>query len=386
MKLKTPNMDMGIFVASLAMLGFGIVLVYSSSFAVAQQKYGGADFFLARQAVRAVLAVVLLVVFANIDYHTWIKYSHVGFGIAVVLLLYVLVAPHSHAIKGAKRWVSLGFISFQASEVARACLILFLARKLSDAGEGIRQWSVLTRQLLIVGAMSGLILLEPNFSTAFVVGLVGISLLFISGASLKHLGMIAAAGLPLAVVGMLGAGYRARRMMAFLNPDDFKGSVGYQVHQALIGLGNGGIFGRGLGQGEQKFFYLPEPHTDFVFSIMGEELGFIGLLAVMVVYGFIVYRGMRIALNAPDKAGQLTAFGFSFMLALYVILHAAVNTGMAPTTGVPLPFLSYGGMSLVFTMCGMGILVNISTQARPNGLGVAAVGRKRRGGRASIHA
>jgi cell division protein FtsW len=145
---------------------------------------------------------------------------------------------------------------------------------------------------------------------------------------------------------------------------DHKGDIGYQAYQALIGLGNGGMFGVGIGQGDQKYFYLPEPHTDFVFSIMGEELGFLGLVLVLMLFAFIVYCGIKIALSAPDKMGQLMAFGFTFMCAIYVLIHAAVNVGLVPTTGIPLPFLSYGGMSLVFTVGSMGILLNISSQAR----------------------
>jgi len=150
--------------------------------------------------------------------------------------------------------------------------------------------------------------------------------------------------------------------MGFLNMADMKDSVGYQAYQALIGLGHGGLFGVGLGQGEQKYFYLPEPHTDFVFSILGEEIGFAGLLVMFLIFGILLYRGMRIASRAPDKMGQVMAFGLSLMLGIYIILHAFVNTGIVPTTGVPLPFLSYGGMSLIFTMSSMGILLNISSQ------------------------
>jgi cell division protein FtsW len=170
--------------------------------------------------------------------------------------------------------------------------------------------------------------------------------------------------IPAAAVVAASAPYRLRRIMGYLHTSDHKGDIGYQAYQALIGLGNGGVFGVGLGEGGQKYFYLPEPHTDFVFSILGEEIGFVGLMAVLALFGFIIYRGMKIAFNAPDKMGQFMAFGFSFILGLYVVIHACVNTGLVPTTGIPLPFLSYGGMSLVFTMSSMGLLLNISSQSR----------------------
>jgi cell division protein FtsW len=166
------------------------------------------------------------------------------------------------------------------------------------------------------------------------------------------------------VILVLKEPYRRARLTGFLQMSEKTSSLSYQTYQSLIGLGNGGIFGVGIGKGEQKFFYLPEPHTDFAISIMGEEIGFVGLMIIMALFAFIVYRGMKIAFRAPDKMGQLMAFGFSFAIALYVIVHASVGTGLIPTTGVPLPFLSYGGMSLIFMMSSMGILLNISSQSR----------------------
>jgi cell division protein FtsW len=189
-------------------------------------------------------------------------------------------------------------------------------------------------------------------------------LLFTAGARISHLAALMGAFVPLAVMAAFGAGYRRSRIFAFLHMSESKGGIGYQAHQALIGLGNGGMFGVGIGQGGQKYFYLPEPHTDFVFSILGEEMGFLGLVLVLLLFAFIVYCGIKIALSAPDKMGQLMAFGFTFVMAIYVLIHAAVNVGLVPTTGIPLPFLSYGGMGLVFTVSSMGILLNISSQAR----------------------
>jgi cell division protein FtsW len=216
----------------------------------------------------------------------------------------------------------------------------------------------------MIGVLSGLIILEPNFSTACIIGIVGLSMIFVAGARFWHIAGLLLAIIPAAAVVAASAPYRLRRIMGYLHTSDHKGDIGYQAYQALIGLGNGGVFGVGLGEGGQKYFYLPEPHTDFVFSILGEEIGFVGLMAVLALFGFIIYRGMKIAFNAPDKMGQFMAFGFSFILGLYVVIHACVNTGLVPTTGIPLPFLSYGGMSLVFTMSSMGLLLNISSQSR----------------------
>ena len=359
---RIAKMDKVVFLLSLLMLGFGIVFVYSSSFAIAQHKFGGSDFFLARHIIRVLLALVCFFVFINVDYHTLGKYSTIAYILAVILLIYALALPDSEAINGAKRWISLGFIRFQVSEFARIVLIIALAMQIEKLGERIREGGVFVQQIIKIGVICGLIIVEPDFSTALIIGCIGLCLLFVSGARILHLLGIVFAFIPLIILSLVTSPYRQQRLTGFLNMANMKDSVGYQAYQSLIGLGHGGLFGVGLGQGEQKFFYLPEPHTDFVFSILGEEIGFIGLVIILSIFGLLLYRGMRIASRASDKMGQIMAFGLSLMLGMYVILHAFVNTGLVPTTGIPLPFLSYGGMSLIFTMSSMGILLNISTQ------------------------
>jgi cell division protein FtsW len=363
---KTARIDIGLLVSTLLMVGFGIVFVYSSSFALAQTRFGGADFFLARQLVRAALALGCFMVFINVDYHVWGKWAKHAFIGVIVLLVYVLVAPASRAIHGAKRWISLGFIQFQVSELALLVLVVMLAAQLSAAEDEVKDRGKFLGYLVKIGIICGLIGLEPNFSTAGLVGVIGLSILFVAGTRLSHLSVLAGTALPLAVMAAFGAGYRRHRIAAYLHFSDHKGNIGYQAYQALIGLGNGGLFGVGIGQGDQKYFYLPEPHTDFVFSILGEELGFVGLFAILALFAFMVYCGLKIALAAPDKMGRLMAFGFTFILAMYVIVHAAVNVGLIPTTGIPLPFISYGGMSLLFTVSSIGIMLNISSQTKSN--------------------
>jgi cell division protein FtsW len=361
MNEKFSRMDIGIFVASLSMLGLSIVLVYSSSFAVAQQ-HGNAHFFLARQVVRASLALVCFMVCINVDYHFWGKHSRTAFFISLALLAFLLLPIH-HSVHGARRWISLGFIQFQPSEIGLMAVVALFAAKLEAIGDEIKTRKYLFQFLVKLGIVCGLVFFEPNFSTALIICVVGISLLFVGGARFWHLAGIFIVAVPAAALFAVSAPYRLRRIIGYLHFSDHKDSIGYQAYQALIGLGNGGLFGTGLGQGGQKYFYLPEPHTDFVFSILGEEIGFLGLLAVLAIFGFMIYRGIVIACNAPDKMGQLMAFGFSFIVGIYVVVHACVNTGLIPTTGVPLPFLSYGGMSLVFIMSSMGLLLNISSQS-----------------------
>lgn len=360
MNARQGSMDWPLFGAILLMLGFGIVLVYSSSFALSQHKYGAADVLLGRQSIRALLAIGCFMLCINVDYHLWGRWSGIAYLISIVMLAALFVMPASHVINGARRWLSIGPIQFQVSDFARMALILFLARKCEQIGPDLKTPRVFMRQLAIIGVICGLVLIEPNFSTSAIIGVIALGMLFISGARFWHLSAIALSLVPIAVVLVLRTPYRFKRLVGFMDMSGRKSDIGYQAYQSLVGLGNGGLFGVGIGKGEQKFFYLPEAHTDFIFSILGEEIGFIGVMAVFAVLGFIVYRGMRIARNAPDRMGQLLAFGFTFAVALYAVLNASVASGLVPTTGVPLPFLSYGGMSLVFTMASMGIVLNIS--------------------------
>jgi len=360
---RQKSLDWPLFAAILLLLGFGIVLVYSSSFALSQHKYGGADFYLARQSVRALLALACFMICINVDYHKWGRISGIAYLAAIALLAVLLFLPAHHAVNGARRWLTFGPVQFQVSDFARMALILFLARKCEEVKNDLQQPRVFVKLLAMIGIVCGLVLAEPNFSTAAIVGLIALAMLFIAGARFWHICALALAVVPVAVLLVLRTPYRRARILGYLDPSLHQNDIGYQTYQSLVGLGNGGLFGVGLGQGEQKFFYLPEPHTDFIISILGEEIGFIGLCAVLAVFAFIVHRGMRIAANAPDRMGQVMAFGFTAAVAMYAVVNASVASGLIPTTGVPMPFLSYGGMSLIFTMCSMGIVLNISSRS-----------------------
>ncbi len=360
---RQKSLDRPLFAALLLMLGFGIVLVYSSSFALSQHRYGGPDFYLARQSIRALLAIACFMICINVDYHQWGRVSGIAYLAAVALLASLLFLPAHHAVNGARRWLTLGPVQFQVSDFARLALILFLARKCEEAKTDLQQPRVFIKLLAITGLICGLVLAEPNFSTAAIIGSIALAILFISGARFWHLCALVLSVIPVAALLVLRTPYRRARISGYLNFSNHQNDIAYQTYQSLVGLGNGGLFGVGLGKGEQKFFYLPEPHTDFIVSILGEEIGFIGLLAVLAVFAFIVCRGMRIALNAPDRMGRVMAFGFTAAVALYAVINASVASGLIPTTGVPMPFLSYGGMSLIFTMCSMGIVLNISSRS-----------------------
>jgi cell division protein FtsW len=377
MNERLARMDVGIFAAVLALLGFGVVLVYSSSFAIAQDRFGGAGFFLERQVVRVLLALICFVVCINVDYHVWGKLGRVGFVLSLVLLTLLLLLPDRFEINGAKRWLVIGSQRFQVSDFARLALIVLIAGSVEQVGDGIRQWRVFLTMVAKIAAICALIAMEPDFSTAFVIGAISLALLFVAGARVTHIAGVVLATLPFIAAGLLLTPYRRERLLSYLDHASKSDAVGYQTQQALIGLGNGGLFGVGLGQGKQKYFYLPEPYTDFAFSNLGEEIGFVGLIAVFLVFGFIVYRGFRIALLAPDRMGRLMAFGVSLMVAVYVLVHAAVNVGVMPTTGVPLPLLSYGGVSIILTVASLGVLLNISSQIQQPSINLARAQRDR---------
>jgi cell division protein FtsW len=273
------------------MLGFGIVIVYSSSFALAQVRYGGSDFFLSQQTIRAILALASFMFFINVDYHIWGKLGNILYLFSVMLLIAVLVPKIGHEINGARRWISIGPIAFQVSELARMALIMVLARNCEKAGPEIKKLPVLMRCLLLTGLMCALIVAEPNYSTAFLLGVTAMAILFLSGANILHLTGVIASLIPVAISLVFIAPYRLARVKGFLKMSSEYDKLRYQATQSVIGLGNGGLFGVGIGKGAQKFFYLPEPHTDFAISIIWEEIGFIGLMILLAMFVFIVYRG-----------------------------------------------------------------------------------------------
>jgi len=383
MMSKGAKMDTGLFVATLLLLGLGIVLVYSSSFAVAYGKNLSSNYFLFRQVTRALIAVILFTFFINVDYRFLSKYAGVIYIFAVILLGSVLLLPESQAINGARRWITLLGVRFQVSDFARMALIIFLAKKCGEEGAEFDGWRSLMPHYIRIGLICALVVLEPDFSTSVIIAGIALAMLFVAGVRPRYLLGTALAALPVIVALIKSAPYRMKRLTGFLNMQEQGQGASYQVSQSLIGLGHGGFLGVGLGKGEQKNFYLPEPHTDFILSGLGEEFGFVGVMLVFLVFAFIVYRGFVISLNAPDRTGQIMAFGFTMAIALYMLIHASVVTGLLPPTGVPMPFLSYGGMSLIFTMSSMGILLNISSHIKTDTMSITApAGPKRKALRA----
>ena len=360
---QSGKADLLVIFITFFLVNCGIVFVYSSSFAIAELRHGAASFFLSQHVIRGVIALVFFFLFIKVDYHILGKLS-MFFYCGAAILLFILLLPHNDAVKGARRWLQIGSLAFQVSDFARLAVIFVIAKDVETSGSHIRECKCFIKTFIKILLICGLILLEPNFSTAFIFVFLGVAMLYSAGARISHILLSLAVLIPTGVFFAFAKGYRLERIKSFVSMFTKGGGLGYQLDQSLIGLGHGGLWGVGIGQGEQKYFYLPEPHTDFAFSNLGEEIGFIGLFVIIILFVILVYRGMKIALSAPDRMGQTMAFGISLVLGIYMLVHAYVNTGIIPTTGVPLPFLSYGGVSLIFSLSSIGILINISSQSK----------------------
>lgn len=356
--------DFVIIFATLFLLGIGIVMVYSASAVVAQKPpFNDPYFFTKRQLIFAILGITSMYVTMNIDYWVWKKWAKTGFLISVGLLVLVLVIGIE--VNGSKSWLGFGSFGIQPGEFAKFGVVAFLAKWLSDNQKQIVLFRKgLVPALAIPGLCFALIMLQPDLGTATVLMGTAILMIFVAGAKISHyigLGLLGIGGF----VGLiLSAPYRMARITSFIDPWSDPRGAGYQIIQSLYAIGPGGLLGLGLGQSRQKFSYLPEPYNDFIFSIIAEELGFVGGTLVLLLFLLLLWRGMRTAITAPDLFGNLLALGIIGMIAIQVVINVGVVTGMFPVTGITLPFLSYGGSSLTLMLTGVGILLNISRFSR----------------------
>jgi cell division protein FtsW len=343
----------------------GILMVYSSSFAIGLLEFGDANYFVARQALWAVIGIVLLVTMMRIDYRWLRSISPLLMLGSIVLLMAVLVPGIGIERNGAQRWISLGPAPpLQPSEFAKLAVIIYVSAWLAGKGHYLQDLALgFLPFVTMVGLVSGLILLEPDAGTASIVVLTTVTLFFVAGASMKHLGALLGIGGVVSGMLILTAGYRADRLLAFINPSDDPSGIGFHTLQLLIALGSGGIGGLGLGDSRQKFFYIPNAHTDGIFAIVGEELGFIGAIGVIVLFAILVYRGFRIVFRTRDEFGQLLATGIVCWIAYQALINVGGITRAVPMTGIPMPFLSSGGSALAALLAAIGILLNISRHA-----------------------
>jgi cell division protein FtsW len=339
----------------------GLVMVFSASAVVAGNRFQDSGYFLKRQLAWLTFGFVLLHLASHIDYVWWKRLSIPLLGLSMVLLLMVLVPSLGVAAKGARRWLRLGPISIQPAEMVKLITVIYLAAYLTKKEDGITIFrSGLLPALIVVGLLSGLVLLEPDLGTVVVMGMVTVGMLFLGGARLTHLLTLGLCAVPAVLVLVLGSSYRRQRLLTFLAPWKDASDAGFQITQSFLAFGSGGPFGVGLGEGKQKLFFLPEAHTDFVLALVGEELGLVGTGVIVLLFALFVVRGFQIAARARMPFGRYLGMGITLLIGIQALVNACVVTGLVPTKGLTLPFVSYGGSSLVISLLGVGILLNIS--------------------------
>jgi len=355
-----------LLLATVAVLNvIGVVMVLSASSVLSLTTYGSAWYFFERQLVWTVIGIIGFAIALRIDYRRWRDWVRPLLFVTTTMLVLVLVPHVGIYVSGSRRWLGIGAWRFQPTELAKFTLILFTADLLARRHDEIFDWRRSVRPvLLVVCGLGALVFFEPDLDSTILIGVIAIAVLVAAGVRFRHLATVGVAGLSITTILALSAPYRRARLLTFLHPTADAANGGYQIVQSLIALGSGGVGGVGLGAGRSKWLFLPNAHTDFIFAVIGEELGLIGTLTVLGLFAAFAVIGLRTALRAPDRFGMLLATGIT----MWVVAQAAVNiggvVGLLPVSGVPLPFVSFGGSALVFTMIAAGVLANVARQSR----------------------
>ncbi len=355
--------DRWLFATTLVLMAVSVLMVYSASEAIAAEKFGDENPFVVKQALFAVLGFVVMLVAMRVDYARYRDPRLILSVVGLTVLALVAVRLVGPEINGTHRWFHVAGVGIQPSELAKLALILFTAAVLEQRMHRIGEWRSLTPILVLLVVVAGLIMVQPDYGSAVaVVVIVGV-MVFAAGLPLKYVAFLTVVlGASLGGLAIL-APYRVRRLLAFLDPWQDRFGDGFQVVQSLIAVGTGGVTGRGLGYSVQKLFYLPYPHTDFIYAVVSEELGLIGASAMLVCFCILTWRGLKTALHAPDAFGSFLALGLTTMIAVQAFVNMSVVLGLLPTKGITLPFVSAGGSSLLISLAGMGVLLNVSQRA-----------------------
>jgi cell division protein FtsW len=360
-KLKS---DKFLFTATLLLVCTSVVMVYSASAVLAMERFDEPYYFLFKQAAWALIGLCLLPIVMRIDYRQYRQPAVIWTGLAIVAIALIAVLLFGPKVKGATRWLAVGPMGVQPSELAKIAIIIFTAALLERRMDRIDDVSYSLLPIgLVVGGIVALILLQPDLGTAVTILMISGVMVFAAGMSYGYLGGLFLASIPALYVLLMTSDYRRKRVLAFLNPWDDPLGGGFQMIQSMIAVATGGITGRGLMGGKQKLFYLPEPHNDFIYAVISEELGLIGATIILICFCVITWRGLRTALRAPDRFGAFLAIGLTTMVAFQAMFNISVVLGLLPTKGIPLPFVSAGGSSLLINLIGMGILLNVSQHA-----------------------
>ena len=353
-------LDYTLLITILLLLSLGLIMVLSASSPTSLAESGTSYTYFIKQAIFAIAGLVAMGIISKINYRVYKSFYKFVYVLSIILLALVLVIGTSN--NGAKRWIYIGGQSFQPSEFVKLFIIIFYAGLLTkDREELPKFWKGLVKHILWIAPIACLLLLEPHMSATLVISGICLVMMIVAGCKFSQLfmsGLII--GVPVIGVLIVKSTYRLKRVVTFLDPWQDKLGDGWQVIQSLYAIGSGGLFGLGLGQSKQKYLYLPEPQNDFIFSVLAEELGWAGCVFVIILFAILIWRGVLIAMKAPDMFGSLLAVGITSLIAIQVIINIAVVTSSMPATGMPLPFFSYGGTALFLLLCEMGILLNIS--------------------------
>jgi len=354
--------DTILLLVTLLLLTVGITMIYSSSSIPAMERYKDGLYFLKRQFFYILMGLVVMMILRKTSYQKFGKYAYPGLFLSLVFLVLLFVPHVGVRVNNATRWLKLGFVTFQVSELVKVAIVIFLAHYLSK--KDIKPQDLTKGFLVPLGItllVMALILRQPDFGTSVIIGMILFSMLFLAGTKLRYLAGLASLLVPLAVWQVMHSGYRWERFKTMLNPWSDPLGTGFQIIQSFISFGSGGPFGVGIGDGMQKLYYLPEPHTDFILSVIAEEGGFVGVAIIISLFFLFVFRGFLIAYKAPDLFGTLLAAGLTMTVAVEALVNIAGVMGLIPVKGLALPFVSYGGSSVVMSLAGVGILLNIST-------------------------
>ena len=355
------TVDKWMLLAVVGLLVVGVTMVLSTSYLYSQERYGDGTYFFRKQMIAIGAGAVALIACAMIPSALYRKFAYPLLALSFIILTLVLVPGVGVNRGGARRWITFPGFAFQPSELAKLALVFYLAHSMAKKEQMIRTFCVgVLPHLIVFGLFAGMLLLEPDFGTALMLSMLLYFMLFIGGARVHHLLGTGLMALPVLIYVMTKADYRIRRLMSFLDPWSDAAGSGFHVIQSLIAFGSGQIWGRGLGESRQKLFYLPEAHTDFVFSVIGEELGLLGALAVLALFGVIIARGLQLTAKIEEPFDQYLAFGLTVLLGLQALIHMGVVMGLMPTKGLVLPFISYGGSAMVINLMETGILLGLS--------------------------
>ncbi|OQY13911.1 MAG: putative lipid II flippase FtsW [Desulfobacteraceae bacterium 4572_19] len=360
--------DLKLMLPVMLLTGIGVAMVFSASSVIALKDYQDSFYFFKKQSIFALAGLFVMIVCSNIPYKIFKHLTYPILIFSVILLLAIQFSGFSHSAGGAARWLRFGSFTIQPAEFARFAMILYLAYSLAKKEEDIKDFYIgFLPHIIILAIFTALFLLQPDFGSVVIMLIITWIMMFVGGIRLLHLTIPCLFILPVAYFLIISSPYRMKRITSFLNPWDYPTTQGYQIIQSLLAFGTGGLLGKGIGQGYQKLFYLPEPHTDFIYSVIGEECGLLGTLAIIILFVLILSRGAVIAANCKDRFGALLATGITASISLQAAVNIGVTLGLLPTKGLVLPFLSYGGSSLIMSMAGIGILINIGENGKKNG-------------------